>query len=138
MEKNVKDLFERYENLFRTALRDQVDMDEVASSYATAFVAASPGVSVGRNDEHLKQMAVLLQAEGAGDLFEVLAELARDIGVVTAGSRHGGARRLCGERRRGERAACERGDGHEAGESEGERDTFHSRSRSPQALPGCR
>ncbi|MEH2600436.1 hypothetical protein V1278_007349 [Bradyrhizobium sp. AZCC 1577] len=57
MEKNVKDLFERYENLFRTALRDQVDMDQVASSYATAFVAASPaGVSVGRNDEHLKQM----------------------------------------------------------------------------------
>jgi hypothetical protein len=29
----------------------------VTSSYATAFVAASPaGVSVGRNDEHLKQM----------------------------------------------------------------------------------
>ncbi|WP_375293185.1 hypothetical protein [Bradyrhizobium sp. sGM-13] len=57
MEKNVKDLFEHYENLFRTALRDQVDMDEVVSSYATAFVAASPaGVSVGRNDEHLKQM----------------------------------------------------------------------------------
>ncbi|MCK1638178.1 nuclear transport factor 2 family protein [Bradyrhizobium sp. 157] len=57
MEKNVKDLFERYAKLFRTALRDQVDMDQVTSSYATAFVAASPaGVSVGRNDEHLKQM----------------------------------------------------------------------------------
>jgi hypothetical protein len=57
MEKNVKDLFERYEKLFRTALRDQVDMDQVESSYASAFVAASPaGVTVGRNDEHLKQM----------------------------------------------------------------------------------
>lgn len=57
MEKNVRDLFERYEKLFRTALSDQVDMDQVASSYATAFIAASPvGVSVGRNDEQLKQM----------------------------------------------------------------------------------
>jgi hypothetical protein len=57
MENNVKELFERYENLFRMALTDAVDMDKVASSYAAAFVAASPaGVSVGQNDEHLKQV----------------------------------------------------------------------------------
>jgi hypothetical protein len=57
MEKNVKDLFERYEKLFQLALNDQVDMDQVASSYATAFIAASPaGVHVGRNDEHLKEV----------------------------------------------------------------------------------
>lgn len=56
METSVKKLFERYEKLFRMALADEVDMDEVASSYAAAFVAASPaGVSVGQNDEHLKQ-----------------------------------------------------------------------------------
>jgi hypothetical protein len=57
MENSVKELFERYEQLFRMALTDEVDMDTVASSYAAAFVAASPaGVSVGRNDEHLKQV----------------------------------------------------------------------------------
>src|SRR5438874_7377469 len=57
MENGVKELFERYGKLFRMALTDQVDMDKVASSYAAAFVAASPaGVSVGRNDEHLKQV----------------------------------------------------------------------------------
>ncbi|WP_409363405.1 nuclear transport factor 2 family protein [Bradyrhizobium sp. AUGA SZCCT0274] len=60
MENSVRELFERYENLFRMALADEIDMDKVASSYAAAFVAASPaGVSVGQNDEHLKQ--VMLQ-----------------------------------------------------------------------------
>jgi hypothetical protein len=57
MESSVQGLFKRYEELFRRALKGQVDMDEVTSSYAAAFVAASPaGVSVGRNDEHLKQV----------------------------------------------------------------------------------
>src|SRR5688500_2521552 len=57
MENSVKKLFERYEKLFRMALMDEVDMDKVASSYAAAFVAASPaGVSIGQNDEHLKQV----------------------------------------------------------------------------------
>jgi hypothetical protein len=57
MENSVKELFERYGKLFRMALTDEVDMDKVASSYAAAFVAASPaGVSVGQNDEHLKQV----------------------------------------------------------------------------------
>ena len=53
MENSVKELFERYEELFRMGLTNEVDMDRVASSYAAAFVAASPaGVSVGQNDEH--------------------------------------------------------------------------------------
>jgi hypothetical protein len=57
LENSVKELFERYEKLFRMALTDEVDMDKVASSYAAAFVAASPaGVSVGQNDEHLKRV----------------------------------------------------------------------------------
>ncbi|MCP3371116.1 nuclear transport factor 2 family protein [Bradyrhizobium cajani] len=57
MESSVRELFERYGKLFRMALEDEVDMDEVASSYAAAFVAASPaGVSVGRNDEQLKRV----------------------------------------------------------------------------------
>ncbi|MDP2334462.1 MAG: nuclear transport factor 2 family protein [Reyranella sp.] len=56
MENSVKELFERYAKLFRMALADEVDMDEVASSYAAAFVAASPaGIHVGQNDEDLKQ-----------------------------------------------------------------------------------
>ena len=56
MEKSVKELFRRYEKLFRMALADEVDMDEVVSSYAAAFVAASPAggpggveLSAGRN-----------------------------------------------------------------------------------------
>ena len=57
MENSVKALFERYEKLFRMALMGEVDMDKVASSYAAAFVAASPaGVRAGQNDQQLKQM----------------------------------------------------------------------------------
>lgn len=57
MEMTIKDLFERYQTLFRAALAGQADMDQVVSSYTDAFIAASPaGVSVGRNDEQLKQM----------------------------------------------------------------------------------
>ena len=57
MEKSVRELFERYEKLFRRALGGEADMDEVVSSYAAAFVAASPaGINVGRNDEQLKQV----------------------------------------------------------------------------------
>jgi hypothetical protein len=38
MENSVKELFERYGQLFRMALTDEVDMDKVAASYAAAFV----------------------------------------------------------------------------------------------------
>jgi hypothetical protein len=57
MEKSVNELFERYEEFFRRALKNKVDMEQIASSYASAFIAASPaGVRVGQNDEQLKQV----------------------------------------------------------------------------------
>src|SRR5262245_58616756 len=56
MEKSVNELFERYQEFFRKALQNNVDMEQVVSSYSSAFIAASPaGVSVGQNDEQLKQ-----------------------------------------------------------------------------------
>lgn len=57
METSVRRLFERYENVARAALLGDVDMDEVASLYASEFIAASPaGVMTGKNDEQLKQV----------------------------------------------------------------------------------
>jgi hypothetical protein len=56
MEEDIKELFARYRELFRRALANDVDLDEVVSSYAPAFIAASPaGVRTGQNDEQLKQ-----------------------------------------------------------------------------------
>lgn len=57
MESSVRKFFERYENLFNRSLRGDTDMDEVASLYASDFIAASPaGVVNGKNDEQLKQV----------------------------------------------------------------------------------
>ncbi len=57
MEKSVNELFKRYQDFFRKGLKNEASMEEVASSYAAAFIAASPaGVSVGQNDEQLKQV----------------------------------------------------------------------------------
>ena len=57
METAVRRLFERYESFFRQALAGQMDMDEVASLYASDFIAASPaGVMSGKNDDRLKQV----------------------------------------------------------------------------------
>ncbi|TIR29557.1 MAG: nuclear transport factor 2 family protein [Mesorhizobium sp.] len=53
MEAQVRKLFERYEQ----QLAGDADMDEVASAYACAFIAASPaGVMVGKNDDQLRQV----------------------------------------------------------------------------------
>ncbi|RUV16279.1 MAG: nuclear transport factor 2 family protein [Mesorhizobium sp.] len=53
MEAQVRKLFERYEQ----QLAGDADMDEVASVYASAFIAASPaGVMVGKNDYQLRQV----------------------------------------------------------------------------------
>jgi len=50
-------LFERYERFFNQALHGDMDMAEVASLYASDFIAASPaGVMVGQNDEQLRQV----------------------------------------------------------------------------------
>jgi hypothetical protein len=55
METETRKLFERYERLFNRALRGESDLDEVASVYARAFVAASPaGVVCGQNDAQLR------------------------------------------------------------------------------------
>lgn len=57
METETRRLFERYERLFRQALAGDADMDEVASLYASDFIAASPaGVMSGRNDQQFRDV----------------------------------------------------------------------------------
>ena len=61
MEASVRKLFERYERAFNQALSGDTDLREVASLYASRFIAASPaGVMTGKNDDHLK----LVMAQG--------------------------------------------------------------------------
>jgi hypothetical protein len=56
METSVRKLFERYERFFNQSLGGDINMDEVASLYASDFIAASPaGVMTGKNDDRLKQ-----------------------------------------------------------------------------------
>lgn len=55
MERAVRKLFERYAGVFNQSLHGAIDLDAVASLYASAFIAASPaGVLTGQNDDHLK------------------------------------------------------------------------------------
>lgn len=57
MEDSVRRLFERYERVFNQSLGGDMDMGEVASLYASDFVAASPaGVTAGKNDDQLKNV----------------------------------------------------------------------------------
>jgi hypothetical protein len=57
MENAVRKLFERYESFFNRSLDGNPSMDEVASLYASDFIAASPaGVMTGKNDDQLKQI----------------------------------------------------------------------------------
>lgn len=56
METSVRKLFERYERFFNKSLKGDMDMEEVASLYASDFIAASPaGVMTGKNDDHLSR-----------------------------------------------------------------------------------
>ena len=56
LEASVRTLFERYERSFNQSLGGEVDMAEVASLYASEFIAASPaGVMAGKNNDQLKQ-----------------------------------------------------------------------------------
>lgn len=56
MQDVLREFFARYEHLFNQALESDVDMDPVASLYASEFIAASPaGVRAGKNDDQLKQ-----------------------------------------------------------------------------------
>ncbi|WP_454848931.1 nuclear transport factor 2 family protein [Rhizobium binxianense] len=57
MESAVRTLFARYESLFNQALGGDVDMDEVASLYASEFIGAAPaGVMTGKNDDQFRQV----------------------------------------------------------------------------------
>jgi hypothetical protein len=56
MEASVRTFFERYASVFNRSLSG-MDVDEVATLYASEFIAASPfGVMAGRNDDQLKQV----------------------------------------------------------------------------------
>ncbi|MEZ2127930.1 MULTISPECIES: nuclear transport factor 2 family protein [unclassified Sinorhizobium] len=57
METVVRDLFTRYGRFFRQSLAGEIDIDEVASLYASDFIAASPaGVMSGKNDHQFRQV----------------------------------------------------------------------------------
>jgi len=57
MESAVRKLFLRYEGLFNRSLGGDVDMDEVASLYASEFIGAAPaGVMTGKNDDQFRQV----------------------------------------------------------------------------------
>jgi hypothetical protein len=57
METEVRKLFERYEKSFEKSLGGDADMDEIASFYASEFIAASPaGIRAGKNDEQLRKV----------------------------------------------------------------------------------
>src|SRR5262245_25509307 len=54
MEPAVRSLFTRYEGAFKRALAGEINMEEVATLYASDFIAASPaGVMSGKNDDQL-------------------------------------------------------------------------------------
>ena len=56
-ETSVEKLFERYARFFNESLHAEMDIDEVASLYASEFIAASPaGVKTGKNDEQLEHV----------------------------------------------------------------------------------
>jgi hypothetical protein len=57
MESSVRKLFERYESVFNRALGGDMDMNEIATLYASEFIAATPaGVVAGKNDDRLEQV----------------------------------------------------------------------------------
>jgi len=57
MKTAVTTLFARYESCVRQSLAGEIDMDEVATLYASDFTAASAaGVKSGKNDDQLKRV----------------------------------------------------------------------------------
>lgn len=57
MEESVRQLFARYERLFMEGFAGTADMEDVATLYASEFIAASPaGVVTGRNDAELRRV----------------------------------------------------------------------------------
>ena len=87
MEAAVRKLFERYESFFNRSLGDAVDMDEVASLYASDFIAASPaGVMTGKNDDQLKQ--VMEQGYARYRAIGTKAMRMRDVRIVPIDEHH--------------------------------------------------
>jgi len=87
MESSVRALFDRYERLFNQSLHGDVDMDEVASLYASEFIAASPaGVMTGKNDEQLKR--VMAQGFERYRAIGTKAMRIREVGFSALDDRH--------------------------------------------------
>ena len=56
MEAAVRKLFEQYAIFFNTSLNGDMDRGEIASLYASDFIAASPaGVMTGKNDDRFER-----------------------------------------------------------------------------------
>jgi hypothetical protein len=69
---DIKAFFKRYESCFNQALTGDVDLDQVASLYASDFIAASPaGVMTGKNGDQLKQVMAQAYASDVAMDFEV-------------------------------------------------------------------
>jgi hypothetical protein len=73
MDTSVQSLFERYEQVFRSALRGELNIDDAARLYASEFIASSPaGLAHGKNDDQLKQVMsegyVRYRAQGMKDM----------------------------------------------------------------------
>lgn len=57
MKTSVRAFFERYEQVFRCALRGDAEMEEAAQLYAPEFIASTPaGVVSGKNDAQLAKV----------------------------------------------------------------------------------
>ena len=57
MEASVRKLFERYERLFNQTLGGDMDARELASLYASCFIASTPtGLMTGKNNDQMKQV----------------------------------------------------------------------------------
>ena len=87
MESDVRALFERYERCFNQALGGDIDMDEIASLYASDFIAATPaGVVTGRNDDRLRQ--VMAQGYTHYRAIGTKAMRIRDVRIAPLDDRH--------------------------------------------------
>lgn len=87
MEAAVRKFFERYESLFNRALGGQADLDEVASLYASEFIAASPdGVMSGKNGDGLRQ--AMAQGYARYRAIGTKAMRIRDVRVVPIDDHH--------------------------------------------------
>jgi hypothetical protein len=87
IETSVRAFFERYESVFNRSLVGEMDMDEVAALYASAFVAASPaGVMAGQNDDQLKR--VMAQGYARYRAMGTKEMRIRDVGLSPIDAHH--------------------------------------------------